>query len=184
MPSVANAPVTKRTTPAYKKAATVTGGNLRKTAGRTGTATSAAARNTPPVPAAVNGASPFEIMAARIANRVAEMAENVTFAERPQQRQAAEPVQQVNGKRPPRKLEIRLPNANANSVKFSAPFLDNLLAKMLSLQNRMLMTGSDIAASDADDQTKREQFEQSAELSRIIALICAEKARQGVVDKE
>jgi len=92
---------------------------------------------------------------------------------------APEP-QQVNGKKVPRKLEIRLPNANANGVKFSAPFLDNLLGKMLSLQNRMLMTGSDLAASEADDSTKREQFEQSAELSRIIALICAEKARQGV----
>lgn len=45
--------------------------------------TAAAAKATPPVPHASNGASPFEIMAARIANRVAEMAENVTFAERP-----------------------------------------------------------------------------------------------------
>ena len=53
---------------------------------------------------------------------------------------------------------------------------------MLSLQNRMLMTGQDIAASATDDRIKREQFEQSAELSRIIALICAEKARQGVAD--
>jgi hypothetical protein len=50
---------------------------------------------------------------------------------------------------------------------------------MLSLQNRMLKTGSEIARSDASDEVKREQFEQSAELSRIIALICAEKARQG-----
>jgi hypothetical protein len=46
------------------------------------TATAAAAKKTPPVPQAMNGVSPFEIMAARIANRVAEMAENVTFAER------------------------------------------------------------------------------------------------------
>jgi hypothetical protein len=46
-------------------------------------ATAAAARATPPVPTAANGVSPFEIMAARIANRVAEMAENVTFVERP-----------------------------------------------------------------------------------------------------
>lgn len=68
-----------------------------------------------------------------------------------------------------------------DGVKFSAPFLDNTLSKMLSLQNRMLKTGSEIAASDAGDDVKREQFEQSAELSRIIALICAEKARQGVV---
>ena len=91
-----------------------------------------------------------------------------------------EPEPQVNGRKVPRKLEIRLPNANANGVKFSAPFLDNLLGKMLSLQNKMLVTGSDIAASEADDDIKREQFEQSAELSRIIALICAEKSRQGV----
>jgi hypothetical protein len=46
-------------------------------------ATAAAAKKTPPVPAAMNGVSPFEIMAARIANRVAEMAENVSFVERP-----------------------------------------------------------------------------------------------------
>jgi hypothetical protein len=44
--------------------------------------TALAAKATPPVPHAMNGASPFEIMASRIANRVAEMAENVTFAER------------------------------------------------------------------------------------------------------
>jgi len=44
--------------------------------------TAMAAKATPPVPHAANGASPFEIMASRIANRVAEMAENVTFAER------------------------------------------------------------------------------------------------------
>lgn len=44
--------------------------------------TAQAAKATPPVPHAMNGASPFEIMASRIANRVAEMAENVTFAER------------------------------------------------------------------------------------------------------
>jgi hypothetical protein len=55
---------------------------------------------------------------------------------------------------------------------------------MLSLQNRMLVTGQGLAASDADDQVKREQFEQSAELSKIIALICAEKARQGVADPQ
>jgi len=121
-------------------------------------------------------------MASRIANRVAEMAETITFVERQPPRAAApEPESQSNRKKPPRKLEIRLPNSNANAVKFSAPFLDNLLAKMLQLQNRMLMTGQDIAASDeTDDRIKREQFEQSAELSRIIALICAEKARQGV----
>jgi len=82
MPSVASAPVTKRPTPAYKKAATVAGGPARKTAGKQYNATAAAAKKTPPVPQAMNGVSPFEIMAARIANRVAEMAETVTFVER------------------------------------------------------------------------------------------------------
>jgi hypothetical protein len=48
------------------------------------TATMAAAKSTPPIPNSLNGVSPFEIMAARIANRVAEMAENVSFVERPQ----------------------------------------------------------------------------------------------------
>ena len=73
----------------------------------------------------------------------------------------------------------QLKESGADGVKFSAPFLDNTLAKMLALQNRLLKTGSEIAASDASEEVKREQFEQSAELSRIIALICAEKARQG-----
>jgi len=179
MASVMNAPVTKRPTPSYKKAASVAGGNLRRPAG---SATAAAAKRTQQATTSINGASPFEIMAARIANRVAEMAETVTFVERQPPRQA-EPAPQVNGRKVPRKLEIRLPNANANGVKFSAPFLDNLLSKMLSLQNRMLMTGQDLGASEADEKVKREQFEQSAELSKIIALICAEKARQGVADK-
>lgn len=44
------------------------------------TATQQAAQATPPVPL---HASPFEIMASRIANRVAEMAENISFVERP-----------------------------------------------------------------------------------------------------
>ena len=44
----------------------------------------------------------------------------------------------------------------------------------------MLKVGRDLAASeDVDEAVKQEQFAQSAELSRIIALICAEKARQG-----
>jgi len=176
MSSVASRPGQKP--PSLGRNPRITNGIVKKPVAKT-TATAAAAKKTPPVPLAMNGVSPFEIMAARIANRVAEMAENVTFAER-QPPRYAEPEPQTNGKKAPRKLEIRLPNANANGVKFSAPFLDNLLAKMLSLQNRMLMTGSDIAASEADDNIKREQFEQSAELSRIIALICAEKARQGV----
>jgi len=104
----------------------------------------------------------------------------MTFVEREQKApQPQVPEPQVNGRKPPRKLEVRLPNAGTDGIKFSAPFLDNTLAKMLALQNRMLKTGSEIAASDASDEVKREQFQQSAELSRIIALICAEKARQG-----
>lgn len=51
---------------------------------------------------------------------------------------------------------------------------------MLALQNRMLKVGSELAkAEGVPDRVKHEQFAQSAELSRIIALICAEKARQG-----
>jgi len=42
--------------------------------------TQQAAQATPSVPM---HASPFEIMASRIANRVAEMAENISFVERP-----------------------------------------------------------------------------------------------------
>jgi hypothetical protein len=80
MASVMNHPVTKRPTPSYKKAASVAGGHVRKAPM---SATAAAAKKTPQVTAAMNGASPFEIMAARIANRVAEMAENVSFVERP-----------------------------------------------------------------------------------------------------
>jgi len=76
---------------------------------------------------------------------------------------------------------MRLPNSPAGAqVTFSAPFLDNTLGKLLALQNRMLQVSQDIAASDdVEDKVKQEQFNQSAELSRIIALICAEKARQG-----
>jgi hypothetical protein len=77
---------------------------------------------------------------------------------------------------------MRLPSSGQSptNITFSAPFLDNTLSKLLSLQNRMLKVSNDIAASDdVEDNVKREQFNQSAELSRIIALICAEKARQG-----
>jgi hypothetical protein len=81
MASVINSPVTRRPAPSYKKAASVAGGNVRRPAM---SATAAAAKKTPQVTSAMNGASPFEIMAARIANRVAEMAENVSFVERPQ----------------------------------------------------------------------------------------------------
>ncbi|KAJ4347322.1 uncharacterized protein N0V89_011262 [Didymosphaeria variabile] len=137
---------------------------------------------------AVNGAqqhaSPYTIMASRIANRVAEMAENMTFIEREKPNTQSPPpaVQSPKQKKPPRKLDIRVPNngQSPTNITFSAPFLDNTLSKLLKLQNRMLTVSNDIAASeDVDEQTKQEQFAQSAELSRIIALICAEKARQG-----
>ncbi|KAJ4366572.1 hypothetical protein N0V95_000239 [Ascochyta clinopodiicola] len=129
-------------------------------------------------------ASPYTIMASRIANRVAEMAENMTFVERdrPAPQSEQKQLEKPATKKPPRKLEMRIPNSGASptNITFSAPFLDNTLSKLLTLQNRMLSVSNDIAASaDVDDKTKQEQFAQSAELSRIIALICAEKARQG-----
>ncbi|KAB2577910.1 hypothetical protein BFW01_g9266 [Lasiodiplodia theobromae] len=126
--------------------------------------------------------SAYEIMAARIANRVAEMAENMTFIERPQAAPAPAVQEQtiVNGKKQPRKLEIRLQNSAPDQVSFSAPFLDNTLSKMLALQNRMLQLGSELSKDESiSEEIKKEQFAQSAELSRVIALICAEKARQG-----
>lgn len=131
--------------------------------------------------------SPYTIMASRIANRVAEMAENMTFVERqqpqsPPQQQEVQAAPSQSGRKPPRKLEMRIPNSGASptNITFSAPFLDNTLSKLLTLQNRMLKVSNDIAAcEDVDEKTKQEQFAQSAELSRIIALICAEKARQG-----
>merc|ERR1711881_742065 len=63
--------------------------------------TAQVAKQTPPVPQA-NGASPFEIMAGRIANRVAEMAENVTFVERRHQETATKtgnPTPQLRNRR-------------------------------------------------------------------------------------
>lgn len=129
--------------------------------------------------------SPYEIMASRIANRVAEMAENITFVEREKPGPAPAPAPKElvqKPRKPPRKLEMRLGQSGPSptNVTFSAPFLDNTLAKMLTLQNHMLKVGRDLAASeDVDEAVKQEQFAQSAELSRIIALICAEKARQG-----
>ncbi|KAF1949272.1 hypothetical protein CC80DRAFT_497588 [Byssothecium circinans] len=133
---------------------------------------------------AVNGAhpSPYGIMASRIANRVAEMAENMTFVEREKPTSPSPTPASPKTRKPPRKLEMRLPSSGQSptNITFSAPFLDNTLSKLLTLQNRMLKVSNDIAASeDVDDSVKREQFNQSAELSRIIALICAEKARQG-----
>lgn len=124
----------------------------------------------------------YAIMASRIANRVAEMAESITFVER-QKPQAQQPEANgvENGKKAPRKLEMRLPNSgNGQAVAFSAPFLDNTLQKMLALQNRMLKTTADLSKSESVDEAAiKEHAAQSAELSRIIAMICAEKARQG-----
>lgn len=135
-----------------------------------------------------DGISAYQILAHRIANRVAEMAENYTVVEKPRAQpvtaddspaaaQAAAAAQA--GPKKPRKLEIRLPSSKSDDVSFSAPFLDNTLGKMLDLQRRMLTVSADIASSDAPESVKKEQYAQSAELSKIIALICAEKARQG-----
>ena len=83
-------------------------------------------------------------------------------------------------KKKPRKLEMRLNGNSAESVAFSAPFLDNTLQKMLQLQNRMLTTTAELSnAQGVEEKTIKEHAAQSAELSRIIAMICAEKARQG-----
>ncbi|KAJ4383207.1 hypothetical protein N0V86_001251 [Didymella sp. IMI 355093] len=174
--SVASAPASRTSAKTAasrpKKAASTAGKNTQSTAN-----------------GAANGlqqhASPYTIMASRIANRVAEMAENMTFVERertPSQSEQKPVEQRPVQKKPPRKLEMRLPNAGQSptNIMFSAPFLDNTLSKLLALQNRMLTVSNDIAASeDVDEKTKQEQFAQSAELSRIIALICSEKARQG-----
>jgi hypothetical protein len=76
---------------------------------------------------------------------------------------------------------MRLRAVEKDSVAFSAPFLDNTLQKMLLLQNRMLQSVTDLSkAEGVSDKVQREQAAQAAELSRIIAMICAEKARQVV----
>lgn len=86
----------------------------------------------------------------------------------------------VDEKRRPRKLEMRLNGGAGESVAFSAPFLDNTLSKMLQLQNRMLKSSAELSKMEGvDEKVVKEHAAQSAELSRIIALICAEKARQG-----
>ena len=83
-------------------------------------------------------------------------------------------------KKRPRKLEMRLDTSSGGDVSFSAPFLDNTLQKMLALQNRMLKSTADLSKQEGvDEKIIKEAASQSAELSRIIALICAEKARQG-----
>lgn len=89
---------------------------------------------------------------------------------------------ETDEKKKPRKLEMRLNNGGGSgeSVAFSAPFLDNTLQKMLQLQNRMLTTTAELSnAEGVEEKTIKEHASQSAELSRIIAMICAEKARQG-----
>lgn len=175
--SVASAPVNRTTSRTPASRAKKTSTNTAKKAPN-GVANGAAL--SPPV-------SPYGIMAGRIMNRVGELAENITFVERDRSQPTPQPQPQQSSsqsaaRKPPRKLELRLPNSGASptNITFSAPFLDNTLSKLLTLQNRMLKVSNDIAASeDVDDAVKREQFNQSAELSRIIALICAEKARQG-----
>lgn len=75
---------------------------------------------------------------------------------------------------------MRLNGGPADAVAFSAPFLDNTLQKMLHLQNRMLKSSAELSKVEGiDERMIKEHAAQSAELSRIIALICAEKARQG-----
>lgn len=89
-------------------------------------------------------------------------------------------MQEPQEKKRPRKLEMRLGTSAPDAVSFSAPFLDNTLQKMLTLQNRMLKSTADLAKMEGvEERAIKEQAAQSAELSRIIALICAEKARQG-----
>lgn len=79
----------------------------------------------------------------------------------------------------PRKLDMRFGSSGQESVSFSAPFLDNTLQKMLALQNRMLTTTATLSSTlGIDERAVKEQAAQSAELSRIIAMICAEKARE------
>ena len=91
----------------------------------------------------------------------------------------AEP-EHIEEKRRPRKLEMRFQTGNSQEhVSFSAPFLDNTLQKMLQLQNRMLTTTAELSKSHVNEKVIKEHASQSAELSRIIAMICAEKARQG-----
>lgn len=100
------------------------------------------------------------------------------FARR--QKPQAQQQPEVEEKRRPRKLEMRLNGGTAESVAFSAPFLDNTLSKMLQLQNRMLKSSAELSKMEGvDERVMKEHAAQSAELSRIIALICAEKARQG-----
>ncbi len=84
------------------------------------------------------------------------------------------PAAEPEDKRKPRKLEMRFGSGGAGQdhVKFSAPFLDNTLQKMLQLQNRMLRTTGELSKSEGvDEKVIKEHAAQSAELSRIIAMI-------------
>lgn len=105
----------------------------------------------------------------------------LTDSLRPKPKEAeAQSAATAEEKKRPRKLEMRLTNSSADQIAFSAPFLDNTLQKMLQLQNRMLKTTAELSkAGGVDEHVIKEHAAQSAELSRIIALICAEKARQG-----
>lgn len=110
--------------------------------------------------------------------RVAEDHADTLPRPQPQQQPASPAV--AEEKKRPRKLEMRLNQSSPDSIAFSAPFLDNTLQKMLHLQNRMLKTTAELSKADGvTDSLVKEHASQSAELSRIIALICAEKARQG-----
>lgn len=92
-----------------------------------------------------------------------------------------EQAPQGEEKKRPRKLDMRLNGGAQDQVAFSAPFLDNTLQKMMQLQNRMLTTTADLSKSGGvEEKVIKEQAAQSAELSKIIALICAEKVRLGV----
>lgn len=102
----------------------------------------------------------------------------LTRSSRPKQGQG-QVYEEPAEKKKPRKLEMRLENSGSDAVSFSAPFLDNTLQKMLLLQNRMLKSTADLSKTDVDEKIVKEHASQSAELSRIIALICAEKARHG-----
>jgi len=74
---------------------------------------------------------------------------------------------------------MRLNGSSQDSIAFSAPFLDNTLQKMLQLQNRMLKSTAELSkAENVEEKIIKEHAAQSAELSRIIALICSEKARR------
>lgn len=75
---------------------------------------------------------------------------------------------------------MRLPGGPATEqASFSPEFLDTTLQKILALQNDMLRMTADLAKAEGVDKALvQSQAKQSADLSRIVALICAEKARQ------